>query len=129
MSTAVVASQVPQVEPSSSGKLDWHIVLESLIDGQVAASIAELPDCKVIEGSRDEAIAAVRSALDERLGAIEVVPIEIDVTTPEHPIMKFVGIFKDDPSFIAWSDEFWAEKQRSHDDDEILSLEEFLQEG
>jgi hypothetical protein len=70
MSTAVVASQVPQVEPSSSGKLDWHIVLESLTDSQVAASIAELPDCKVIAVSRDEAIAAVRSALDERLGAI-----------------------------------------------------------
>jgi hypothetical protein len=48
MSTAVVASQVSQVELSSSGKLDWHIVLESLTDGQVAASIAELPDCNVI---------------------------------------------------------------------------------
>jgi hypothetical protein len=127
MSTAAIASQVPHLEPSSSEKLDWHIVLESLVDGQVAASIAELPDCKVIAGSKDEAIAAVRSALDERLGAIEVVPIEIDMRHPEHPIMKFVGMFEDDPSFIAWSDEFWAEKQRSHDDDEILSVEECLQ--
>jgi hypothetical protein len=94
MSTAVVASQVPQVEASSSGKLDWHIVLESLTDGQVAASIAELPDCKVVAGSRNEAIAAVRLALNERLGAIEVVPIELNVTIPEHPIMKFVGILR-----------------------------------
>jgi hypothetical protein len=129
MSTVAVASQVPAVEPSSSGQLDWHIVVESLTDGQVAAWIAQWPDCRVVSGSRDEAIEAVRSALNQRLGTIEVLPVMIDVVVPEHPIMKFVGIFKDDPTFIAWADEFWAEKQRSHDDEEILSLEEFLKEG
>jgi hypothetical protein len=129
MGTAVVASQVPAVEPSSSGQLDWHIVVESLTDGQVAAWIAQWPDCRVVAGSRDEAVEAVRSALNQRMGRIEVLPVMIDVVVPEHPMMKFVGIFKDDPTFIAWADEFWAEKQRSHDDDEILSLEDFLKEG
>jgi hypothetical protein len=129
MSTAVVASQVPTVELSSSGQLDWHIVVESLTDGQVAAWIAQWPDCRVVAGSRDEAVEAVRSALNQRMGRIEVLPVMIDVVVPEHPMMKFVGIFKDDPTFIAWADEFWAEKQRSHDDDEILSLEDFLKEG
>jgi hypothetical protein len=129
MSTAVVASQVPAVEPPSSGQLDWHIVVESLTDGQVAAWIAQWPDCRVVAGSRDEAVEAVRSALNQRMGRIEVLPVMIDVGVPEHAMMKFVGIFKDDPTFITWADEFWAEKQRSHDDDEILSLEEFLKEG
>jgi hypothetical protein len=107
MGTAVVASQVPAVEPSSSGQLDWHIVVESLTDGQVAAWIAQWPDCRVVAGSRDEAVEAVRSALNQRMGTIEVLPVMIDVVVPE----------------------FWAEKQRSHDDDEILSLEDFLKEG
>jgi hypothetical protein len=57
---------------------------------------------------------------------IIAIPAPIAVKPAEHPAMKFVGALKDDPDFVAWSDEFWAEKQRSHDDDEILSVEECL---
>jgi hypothetical protein len=128
MSTAVVASQVPQVEPSSSGQLDWHIVLESLTDGQVAASIAELPDCKVIAGARDEAIAKLALLMDIRAKAIEVIPYPLkSQSVGANPWEPFYGALKDDQDFIQWANDFWAEKQRSHDDDEILSVEECLQ--
>jgi hypothetical protein len=138
MSPAAVESLSPNSTPAvtppatpSSGNLDWHIVLQTLADGQIVAWIAEWPDCRVTAGGREEALVAVRAALDEKLKAAEVIslPINILLAAPsEHPVMKFVGILKDDPNFIAWSDAFWAEKQRSHDDEAVLSLEEFLQE-
>jgi hypothetical protein len=136
MNTAMVASmalspQSPAVKPDA-GQLDWHIVLETSADGQVVAWVAEWPDCRVTAAEREGAIEAVRQALAEKLKVAEVLSLAIS-TTPadlaEHPVMKFVGALKDDPKFIAWSDAFWAEKQRSHDGEEVLSLEEFLQES
>jgi predicted RNase H-like HicB family nuclease len=123
----------------SSAQLDWHIVLETLADGQVAAWIAEWPDCRVTAAGREDAIASVKQSLAAKLEAVEVVSLPIPLARQsielapgalaEHPAMKFVGVLKDDPNFAAWADGFWAEKQRSHDDEEILSLEEFLQES
>jgi broad specificity phosphatase PhoE len=105
----------------------------------VAAWIAEWPDCRVTAAGREDAIEAVKQSLATKLEAVEIVSLRmpfaqqtIELATeesPEHPAMKFVGILKDDPNFAAWADGFWAEKQRSHDDEAILSLEEFLQES
>lgn len=128
----------PNIKPSTS-QLDWHIVLETLADGQVAAWIAEWPDCRVTAAGREEAIGAVKQSLAAKLETVEVVSVSMPFATQaielapgervEHPALKFVGILKDDPNFAAWADAFWAEKQRNHDDEEVLSLEEFLQES
>lgn len=125
MSTAVVETPSPNVAPSSA-QLDWHIVLETLADGQVAAWIAEWPDCRVTAAGREDAIALVKQALDEKSEMAAVLAQSIELIPLEHPAMKFVGMMKDDSSFCAWAEEFWAEKQRSHDDDEILTVEECL---
>jgi hypothetical protein len=134
----VAAVESPNVM-ASPAQLDWHIVLETLADGQVAAWIAEWPDCRVTAAGREDAIGAVKQSLAVKLEAVEVVSLPMPFArqsielapgaSAEHPAMKFVGILKDDPNFAAWADGFWAEKQRSHDDEEILSLEEFLQES
>jgi predicted RNase H-like HicB family nuclease len=124
----VAAVESPNVM-ASPAQLDWHIVLETLADGQVAAWIAEWPDCRVTAAGREDAIDAVKQALDEKLKMAEVAPQSIELIPLEHPLLKFAGILKDDPLFCAWADAFWAEKQRGHDDEEILSLEAFLQES
>jgi broad specificity phosphatase PhoE len=131
----VAAVESPKVT-ASPAPLDWHIVLETLADGQVAAWIAEWPDCRVTAVGREEAIGSVKQSLADKLEAVEVVSFPIPFTrqtvelasekSQEHPVMKFVGALKDDPDFNAWADEFWAEKQRSHDDEEILSVEDCL---
>jgi predicted RNase H-like HicB family nuclease len=121
----VAAVESPKVM-ASPAQLDWHIVLETLADGQVAAWIAEWPDCRVTAAGREEAIDAVKQALDEKSETAAVLAQSIELIPLEHPAMKLVGMLKDDPSFCAWAEEFWAEKQRSHDDEEILTLEECL---
>lgn len=124
----VAAVESPKVTVPPA-QLDWHIVLETLADGQVAAWIAEWPDCRVTAAGREAAIDAVKQLLDGKLKVAEVLSFPIEVAPaapPPHPVMKFVGALKDDPDFCAWADEFWAEKQRSHDDEEILSVEECL---
>jgi hypothetical protein len=119
---------ISQTEPTDT--LSWHILLEQQADGQVTAWVAEWPDCRVVAASREMAIAALKAMLDEKGKTIEIEPLLIQpvkAAAPEHPIMKFVGVFKDDPDFIAWHDRLWAEKQRSKDDGEILSVEECMQ--
>jgi hypothetical protein len=113
---------------STSSQLDWHIVLETLTDGQVAAWIAEWPDCRVTAAGREDAIEQLQALLDERAPSVEVIPFPMPVSPPqeENPWKPFYGALKNDPDFCAWAEEFWAEKQRSHDDEEILSVEECL---
>jgi hypothetical protein len=121
----VAAVESPNVM-ASPAQLDWHIVLETLADGQVAAWIAEWPDCRVTAAGREDAISAVKQALGEKSEMAAVLAQSIELIPLEHPVMKCVGMLKDDPSFCAWADAFWAEKQRSHDDEEILTVEECL---
>jgi predicted RNase H-like HicB family nuclease len=121
----VAAVESPNVT-ASPAQLDWHIVLETLADGQVAAWIAEWPDCRVTAAGREDAIAALKQALDEKSETSAVLAQSIELIPLEHPVMKFVGMLKDDSSFCACADAFWAEKQRSHDDEEILTVEECL---
>jgi len=110
-------------------------MLETLADGQIAAWVAEVPDRRVIVESKEAAIEALEIAYAARLRSIEVIPWQFEANAPAteesitvaQPIMAFAGIFKDDPEFKDWADRFWAEKQRSHDDEEILTLEECLQ--
>jgi hypothetical protein len=117
-------------KPQSLNTLSWHILLESQADGQVAAWVAEWPDCRVVAESREMAIAALKAMLEDKGKTIEIEPLLIQPVAAEtsgHPMMKFVGIFQDDPDFIAWHDRLWAEKQRNKDNDEILSVEECMQ--
>lgn len=68
-------------------------------------------------------------ALSKAAPAIAQISTASDSSTvylADNPWKPLYGLLETDPDFAAWSDEFWAEKQRSHDDDEILSVEECL---
>jgi hypothetical protein len=87
-----------------------HMILETLADGQVVAWVAELPDCRVVAESRESAIAALEPLVNERMMKVEVRPFSITVPT-EHPIAKFIGMFKDDPDFAEIVAEMRAERE------------------
>ncbi|MFM2432730.1 MAG: hypothetical protein RLZZ511_3944 [Cyanobacteriota bacterium] len=114
----------------SMNTLSWRMLLEQQANGQIVAWVAELPDCRVVAESREAAIGQLEALIEKRMAGIDAVEFQprLNSFTPaEHPALKFIGIFKDDPDFTAWHDRLWAEKQRNKDDDEILSIEECLQ--
>jgi hypothetical protein len=128
MSPVITLPQTPTVGVPS-GALDWHVVLASLADGQVAAWIAEWPDCRVVASTRTKAIEAIQALLVEQAKTIEVISIPMgfnEAVKADNPWQSLYGLFEADANFSAWADEFWAAKQRSHDGDEMLSIEECL---
>ncbi len=110
------------MQPTST--LTWRVLVESLEHGQIAAWVAEFPECRVIAESQEAAIVALEVLLNQRMATIKVIPLQLSSGHPENPWFKVCGILIDDASFAAWSDRFWAEKQQS--DDEVLSVEESL---
>ena len=106
--------------------LTWHVLVETLNQGQVAAWVAEFPHCRVVQDSQEAAIAALEILLKQRLEKIQVLSLQLSHLESENPCLKVCGSLKEDASFAEWSDRFWAEKQQSHEDDEVLSVEECM---
>jgi len=67
--------------------------------------------------TREEALARLRQAIDQRMAEGSVlVPLEID-TTEENPWIAVAGMFRDDPLFDDWQEAI-AEYRRKVDEDE-----------
>ncbi len=107
-------------------RLTWHILVETLESGQVSAWVAEFPECRVVAGSQTAAIAALDVLLHNRMATIKVMPLQLSPENAEDPWVKVCGMLKDNASFIEWSDRFWAEKEQSTEDDDVLSVEESM---
>ncbi|WP_404789202.1 hypothetical protein [Altericista sp. CCNU0014] len=115
------------LRPVPVSTLTWHILLETLDRGQIAAWVAEFPECKVVAESQDAAILALEDRLNQRMASIQVMPLQLSSGNPTPPWSSLCGILKDDVSFAEWSDRFWAQKQRDDiEEDEILSVEDSL---
>jgi hypothetical protein len=104
--------------------VNWHVLLESLESGQVAAWVAELPECMVTANSQDAAITALEHLLSQRLASVKVLSLKL--SADDDGWLKLGGILKDDESFREWSDNFWAEKQGNIEEGDFLSVEESL---
>jgi hypothetical protein len=98
--------------------LSWHILLESQTDGQIAAWIAEWPDCRVVAASKEAAIEALEPLLNQRMANLEVMefsfPTTVNESSEPHPLDNFPFIDKNDPEFI----EFMAELRASRELDD-----------
>ena len=114
---------------SETSKLKWHVLIQALETGQFSAWVAEFPECKVIAESEESAIAALEARLTQQMATVRVVPVQISpvVAPAESPWNKLVGLLKEDENFAEWSDQFWAKKQKSVEDDAILSVEESME--
>ncbi|MFB2876461.1 hypothetical protein [Floridanema aerugineum] len=80
-------------------KLNYSVIIEEIKVGLYSATVWGLPDCKATGATREEAIKNARQLLIARLEKAEIVSLEVELPKPEHPWMKFAGMFKDDPDF------------------------------
>ncbi|MGL5063842.1 MAG: hypothetical protein ACRC62_27970 [Microcoleus sp.] len=113
-------------QPIPTSGLTWHILVETLEQGQVAAWVGEFPESRVTAESQEAAIAALKTQLNKRMARIKVMPLQLSSQNSEDPWFQLCGILKDDASFAQWSDRFWTQKQQTIEDDEIISVEESL---
>ncbi len=86
-------------EAENSTKLNYPVLIESIETGEYRATILGWPECQATAANRDEALTQLRHIVTARLEKAEIVSLEIERPLPEHPWMKFAGMFKDDPDF------------------------------
>jgi predicted RNase H-like HicB family nuclease len=112
----MVTLNVPQFQPSPNLKVT--IILENLTTGHVAASVFELPDCRVEAQTREEAITQIKAAFLERLKHIETISWDVPVQALEPAWIKFAGVFKDDSDFQKIMQTIQSERN-SNDESEV----------
>jgi hypothetical protein len=96
----------------------WRFLLETLADGRVTAWVAELPDCRVTAASRAAAIADLEKMTADRTASIESVTFQPELNPsnlPEHPALKFIGVFEGDPDFADILADMRAERELTDD--------------
>jgi hypothetical protein len=95
-----------------SDNLKLHMLLERNDEGNVIASVLELPNIQVVAPTQEQAVQELKKLLSTRLEKIEVIPVEIQLTQSEaeNPWLKFAGVFKDDADFADIVDNLRAER-------------------
>lgn len=101
--------------PQPTIKSSYNVLLEYPETGQVSAMVLGWPDCVVEAANKEDALVALQAMVTERLRDREIVSLEIEVPTPkpEHPWMKFAGIFEDDPDFEEFMADIEAYRQEA----------------
>lgn len=91
---------------------NWNILLESRADGFTIATVLEVPDCQISDETKQGAVEKVQQLLHKRLAQAEIIqiPAPIQPSIPENPLMKFAGIFQNDPDFMEIMEEIRAER-------------------
>ncbi|NJK29100.1 MAG: hypothetical protein HC940_02575 [Acaryochloris sp. SU_5_25] len=84
-----------------TNKLAVNILIKEEQDDQVSALVLGLPECRVVSRDRTSAIAELEQKLTDTLSGGEVVALEVEIPTPEHPWQKFAGIYRDSVLFEA----------------------------
>jgi hypothetical protein len=94
---------------------NWNVLLESRDDGLTVATVLEVPNLQTTDKTRQGAIAKVRQLLQERLAKAEIVQISLPRKSREHEIalLKFAGIFENDPDFQEIMSEIRAERDNN----------------
>jgi hypothetical protein len=95
-------------------------VLVEPMNGKGFRASGSAPFDIVAEGAtRDEALAQLREKVQARMsGGAEVVTLDVDMT--KHPIMKYAGIFKDNPLLEEWKQAMKEYRDEIEEDDNYL---------
>ena len=80
-------------------KLNYDIGIKQLKNGKYQTFVLKYPSLKASGNSREKAIKKLSRRLQDFLKDTEIVNLEIELPQPEHPWMKFAGIFENDPLF------------------------------
>ena len=100
--------------------MQYQLLVESQSDHSYIAAVLGLPDCAAEGQTKDEAIAKVKAALEDRLAKSEIVTIEVAgnmTNATENPWLKSFGAFKDDPTYDDFLERI-AEYRRELDKEE-----------
>jgi len=89
--------------------MTYNVVVENSRD-RYRATVIGWPSCAATGRTKDEALARLREDLGKRLSEVEIVSLEVDLPQKQeqHPILKFAGVFKDDPDFEEVQEEIEA---------------------
>ncbi|MGL5063424.1 MAG: type II toxin-antitoxin system HicB family antitoxin [Microcoleus sp.] len=74
-------------------------IIEQETEGKYQAMVLGLSECKAEGNSREEAVTNISRIAGDRLEKAELISLEIKPPHPEHPWMKFAGMYKDNPLF------------------------------
>ncbi len=102
---------------ATAAPMTWHLMVESLADGQVAAWVAELPDCRVVAESKESAIAQLEPLIEARMATIDAVEFHLptQAMNQPHPLDDVPAIDKDDPAFIEFMARLRADRELDDD--------------
>jgi predicted RNase H-like HicB family nuclease len=89
--------------------MTYRVFLQQTAGDSHKATPLAFPDCVVVGKTREEALANLKAALDARLSEGEIVTVEAG--EPEHPWLKWAGMFKDHPTFDEFQDEIEADRR------------------
>ncbi|NEP61594.1 MAG: hypothetical protein F6K31_32360 [Symploca sp. SIO2G7] len=80
---------------------NWNILLESQDDGLTVATVLEVPNLQTTDETKQGAIDKAKQLLQERLAKAEIIQISLPKKSSEYKtsLMKFAGIFAEDPNF------------------------------
>jgi hypothetical protein len=94
------------------------LLIETLMSGQIAASIAEFPTFRVEAATQESAVQQLQMNFLERAKHIETIGWEVPLESVEPSWVKYAGIFKDDVDFLEIMEAMRAERN-SDDDSEV----------
>ena len=90
------------LKPSSNlNSFSLTVLVEEEAEVKYQAIVLGLPDCKAEGKTREDVLTKIKSIASDRLEKAELISLNIKIPKPEHPWMKFAGMFKDDPQFEA----------------------------
>ncbi len=87
--------------------MTYEVAVENGRDGYVA-TVMGWPSCIAKAPTREQALARLREDLSQRLADVEIVSLDVDTQQRMHPMLKFAGVFKNDPLFDEVAEEIEA---------------------
>jgi predicted RNase H-like HicB family nuclease len=89
--------------------MQYQVLVENLNPHSFVASVIGVADCRADGCTEEEAVAKATAALTERLTRSKIITIHVDLPDVEpHPLLKYAGRFKADPTF----DDYLAEIEK-----------------
>jgi predicted RNase H-like HicB family nuclease len=92
----LISLEIQEHKPDSPA---LTILIEQETEGKYQAVALGWEECKAEGNSREEVITNISRVVGDRLEKSELISLAIQPPKPEHPWMKFAGMFQDDPQF------------------------------
>ncbi len=96
--------------------MTYEVVVENGRNGYTA-TVMGWPSCIARAPTREQALARLQEDLSRRLTKVEIVSLDVD--PQQHPMLKFAGVFKDDPLFDDVAEEIEAYRREIDADESV----------